>query len=80
MKSHMYFTVNTPVSLDVFETKLYWVSQRNGSALYIDKFGYSNATVLQTGLIFPGGIRIYHHLRVDLEGMYHHNYLAYLTS
>jgi hypothetical protein len=59
----------TPVSLDVFESKVYWVSQKNGSAHYMDKFGFGNSTVLQTGLIYPSGVRLFHRLRKDLESM-----------
>ncbi|XP_053385857.1 low-density lipoprotein receptor-related protein 2-like [Mercenaria mercenaria] len=59
--------VLSPVSLDVFESKIYWVSQRNGTAHYMDKFGFGNSTVLQTGLIYPSGVRLFHRLRKDLE-------------
>ncbi|KAL4217440.1 Low-density lipoprotein receptor-related protein 2 [Mactra antiquata] len=59
--------VFTVVSIDVFESRLYWISQRNGSAYYMDKFGFDNTTILQTGLMFPSGVRLYHRLRMDLE-------------
>ncbi|XP_052813493.1 low-density lipoprotein receptor-related protein 2-like [Mya arenaria] len=59
--------VHTPVSLDVFESKIYWISRENASAHYINKFGFGNSTVLQTNIPYPSSVRVFHRLRVDLH-------------
>ena len=59
-----------PVSIDVFENKLFWVSQANGTGSYINKFGGGNASIIQTGLLLPTGVRMLHYRRVDLEGIF----------
>ncbi|XP_052813290.1 low-density lipoprotein receptor-related protein 2-like isoform X2 [Mya arenaria] len=59
--------VHTPVSLDVFESKIYWISRDNASAHYMNKFGFGNSTVLQTNIPYPSSVRVFHRLRVDLQ-------------
>ena len=62
--------VYSPVSIDVFENKMFWVSQMNGTGYYMNKFGRGNDSVIQTGLLLPTAVRMLHYRRVDLNGIY----------
>ncbi|XP_041374759.1 low-density lipoprotein receptor-related protein 2-like [Gigantopelta aegis] len=62
------FTQNVfnPISVDVFEGKLFWVSQQMGQLITADKFGRRVNKTLQTGLVLPSGMKVFHVSRYDL--------------
>ncbi|XP_071103874.1 low-density lipoprotein receptor-related protein 2-like [Haliotis cracherodii] len=55
-----------PVSLDVFEGRLFVVVQQSGQIISMNKLGLGDNRTLQTGLVLPTGIKIYHYNRYDL--------------
>ena len=50
----------------MFEGKLFWVSQKNGQLITADKFGRKVNKTLQTGLVLPCGLKVFHVNRYDL--------------
>ena len=61
---------NHPFSIDVFESKLYWVSKESGTVQMMDKFGRGINRTLQAGLLMPRAIKIFQQHRYDLTGIY----------
>ncbi|KAK3083345.1 hypothetical protein FSP39_020255 [Pinctada imbricata] len=59
--------INTPISLDVFESTLYWASQTSGTLMTMDKFGRGINVTLQAGLLLPTSVRVFHPKRHDLN-------------
>lgn len=54
-----------PVSLDVFESDLYWVTRDTGELVRQDKFGRGVQVVVQRSLVNPSGVKIYHQERYN---------------
>ncbi|XP_041779439.1 low-density lipoprotein receptor-related protein 2 [Anopheles merus] len=54
-----------PVSLDVFESSLYWVTRDTGELLRQDKFGRGVQVTVQRNLANPSSIKVYHELRYN---------------
>jgi len=52
--------LNFPVRLDVFESRMFWVSEQRGMLSTMDKFGRGVNRTLQTGLVRPHAIRLFH--------------------
>ena len=46
-----------PMSLDVFESSLYWVTKDTGELIKQDKFGRGVQVVIQRNLLSPSGIK-----------------------
>jgi len=59
--------LNFPVRLDVFESQLYWVSEKKGTLSTIDKFGRGVNRTLQTGLVRPHAIALFHPSKHDIS-------------
>lgn len=49
-----------PVSLDVFESMVYWVTRDTGELLRQDKFGRGVQVVVQRNLANPSAVKVYH--------------------
>ncbi|KAK9680220.1 Low-density lipoprotein receptor domain class A [Popillia japonica] len=49
-----------PISLDVFESALYWVTKDTGELLRQDKFGRGIAVTVLSNLLNPSGVKVYH--------------------
>lgn len=58
-----------PVSLDVFESNLYWVTKETGELIRQDKFGRGVQVVVQRNLLNPSGIKGQFRFISDLHGM-----------
>jgi len=58
--------LNFPVRLDVFESHMFWVSEQRGMLSTMDKFGRGVNRTLQTGLIRPHAIKLYHPNKHDI--------------
>lgn len=54
-----------PVSLDVFESSLYWVTKDTGELIKQDKFGRGVQVVVQRNLVNPSGVKVYHENRYN---------------
>jgi low density lipoprotein-related protein 2 len=54
-----------PISLDVFESDIYWATRDTGELIRQDKFGRGVQVVLQRNLVNPSGLKIYHDLRYN---------------
>ena len=54
-----------PVSLDVFESNLYWVTRDTGELVRQDKFGRGVSVVVQRNLVNPSGVKVYHEERYN---------------
>lgn len=54
-----------PISLDVFESSLYWVSRDTGDLIKQDKFGRGVQVVVQRDIANPAGVKIYHENRYN---------------
>ncbi len=57
--------LKNPFSLDVFESLLYWVSQETGDVVQMDKFGRGVNQTVQSGLLMPRAVKIFHQKRYD---------------
>lgn len=55
-----------PISLDVFESNMYWVTRDTGEVLTRDKFGRGVEVVIQSNIQNPSSVKIYHSLRYNL--------------
>ena len=60
------------MSLDVFESNLYWASQQTGSIMKMDKFGRGINVTLQSGLLLPTTVRVFHTQRHNISGKMEH--------
>ena len=58
--------LNFPVRLDVFESQLFWVSEKMGTLTTMDKFGRGVNRTLQTGLVRPHAVRLLHPSKHDI--------------
>ncbi|XP_055683188.1 low-density lipoprotein receptor-related protein 2 [Lutzomyia longipalpis] len=69
-----------PVSLDVFESNLYWVTKETGELIRQDKFGRGVQVVVQRNLLNPSGIKVYHDMRYNtsLENKCHSSPCSHL--
>lgn len=54
-----------PISLDVFESSIYWVTKDTGELLRQDKFGRGVPVIIQRDLVNPSGVKVYHELRYN---------------
>ncbi|KAF2897473.1 hypothetical protein ILUMI_08703 [Ignelater luminosus] len=54
-----------PISLDVFESNLFWVTKDSGEIVRQDKFGRGVPVVIQGDLVNPSGVKVYHNLRYN---------------
>lgn len=54
-----------PISLDVFESNLYWMTRDTGELLRQDKFGRGVPVGIQKDLVNPSGVKVYHNLRYN---------------
>ncbi|XP_037294723.1 LOW QUALITY PROTEIN: low-density lipoprotein receptor-related protein 2 [Manduca sexta] len=54
-----------PLSLDVFESSLYWVTRDTGELVRQDKFGRGVAFVISKDLVNPSAVKVYHPLRYN---------------
>ena len=60
--------LNHPLSLDIFAMMMVWVSQEDGSLVYMDKFGRGINQTLQAGLTLPTSVKVYQNNKYDLSG------------
>ncbi|KAF5276464.1 hypothetical protein FQA39_LY06533 [Lamprigera yunnana] len=58
-------TLRHPISLDVFESNLFWVTRDSGELLRQDKFGRGVPVIVQGDLVNPSGVKVYHNLRYN---------------
>ncbi|XP_045450693.1 low-density lipoprotein receptor-related protein 2 [Melitaea cinxia] len=54
-----------PLSLDVFESSLYWVTRDTGELVRQDKFGRGVPFVISKDLVNPSAVKVYHPLRYN---------------
>lgn len=54
-----------PISLDVFESNVYWATRDTGELVRQDKFGRGVPVTLQRNLVNPSGIKVYHQYRYN---------------
>nr|XP_022902920.1 low-density lipoprotein receptor-related protein 2 [Onthophagus taurus] len=54
-----------PISLDVFESSLYWVTKDTGELIQQDKFGRGIAVSVLSDLMNPSGVKIHHNLKYN---------------
>ncbi|XP_075155675.1 low-density lipoprotein receptor-related protein megalin [Haematobia irritans] len=54
-----------PVSLDIFESNMYWVTRDTGELLRQDKFGRGVQVAVHRNLVNPSGLKIYHEKRYN---------------
>lgn len=57
-----------PVSLDVFESSLYWINRDSGELVKQDKFGRGVPRVIAGDLVNPTAVKVYHPLRYNTSG------------
>ncbi|XP_073976140.1 low-density lipoprotein receptor-related protein megalin isoform X3 [Rhodnius prolixus] len=55
-----------PLSLDVFENNLYWVTRDTGELVKQDKFGRGIPVTLAKNLVNPTGVKVYHKAKYNL--------------
>ncbi|XP_056632979.1 low-density lipoprotein receptor-related protein 2 isoform X2 [Diorhabda sublineata] len=54
-----------PVSLDVFESNIYWITKNTGELIQQDKFGRGVPVVIQRDMQNPSSVKVYHDLRYN---------------
>jgi low density lipoprotein-related protein 2 len=54
-----------PISLDVFESNMFWVTRDSGELVRKDKFGRGVQVVIQRNLLNPSGVKVYHELKYN---------------
>ncbi|CAG0878905.1 unnamed protein product [Cyprideis torosa] len=54
-----------PVSLDVFESWIYWISRETGELLMMDKFGRGVPVTLQQNIQNPLGLKVFQPIRYN---------------
>ncbi|GBP08672.1 Low-density lipoprotein receptor-related protein 2 [Eumeta japonica] len=54
-----------PISLDVFESTMYWVTRDTGELIRQDKFGRGVPFVISKNLVNPSAVKVYHPLRYN---------------
>ncbi|VVD04124.1 unnamed protein product [Leptidea sinapis] len=54
-----------PISLDVFESSLYWVTRDTGELVRQDKFGRGVPFVISKDLVNPSAVKVYHPRRYN---------------
>nr|XP_049706722.1 low-density lipoprotein receptor-related protein 2 isoform X3 [Helicoverpa armigera] len=57
-----------PLSLDVFESSLYWVTRDTGELVRQDKFGRGVPSVISKDLVNPSAVKVYHPRRYNASG------------
>lgn len=57
--------IHHPISLDVFESTLYWVTRDTGELIKQDKFGRGVPVTVARDLANPTDVKIYHQLRYN---------------
>ena len=62
--------LKNPFAIDVFESLLYWVSQEKGDVVQMDKFGRGINQTIQSGLLMPRAVKIFHQKRYDQTSKY----------
>lgn len=61
----MYLGANHPISLDVFEDNLFWISRDNGDIWRHDKFGRGVKVRTRHGSQISNALKIYHPLKYN---------------
>ncbi|XP_048506028.1 low-density lipoprotein receptor-related protein 2 isoform X2 [Athalia rosae] len=56
-----------PISLDVFESNLYWTTKQSGELIQQDKFGRGVPVTIVKDINGPGGVKVYHELRYNIS-------------
>ena len=59
--------MNHPISLDVFEDNLYWVSRDNGDIWRQDKFGRGVKVRTKHGSQVNNAVKVFHPLRYNIS-------------
>lgn len=54
-----------PISLDVFESSMFWVTKESGELIKHDKFGRGVPVTIARDLVNPSGVKVYHNLRYN---------------
>ncbi|XP_071451711.1 low-density lipoprotein receptor-related protein 2 [Hetaerina americana] len=54
-----------PISLDVFESSIYWITRDTGELMRQDKFGRGVPVVMAKDLVNPSSIKVYHPYRYN---------------
>ncbi|XP_039499245.1 low-density lipoprotein receptor-related protein 2 isoform X1 [Drosophila santomea] len=54
-----------PVSLDLFESNMFWMTRDTGELVRQDKFGRGVQVVLHRNLVNPSGLKVYHDKRYN---------------
>lgn len=55
--SHILERLHHPVSLDLFENQLYWLSRETGELIRQDKFGRGVPVTIAKDLVNPTGVK-----------------------
>jgi low density lipoprotein-related protein 2 len=55
-----------PISLDVFESWIYWVTRDSGDLIKQDKFGRGVAVLIEKNLVNPTSVKVYHSLKYNM--------------
>ncbi|XP_066250185.1 low-density lipoprotein receptor-related protein 2 [Euwallacea similis] len=56
-----------PISLDVFENHLFWITKDTGEVVKQDKFGRGVPVVVQRDLLNPSSVKVLHDLRYNVS-------------
>ncbi|XP_059178824.1 low-density lipoprotein receptor-related protein 2-like isoform X2 [Physella acuta] len=56
-----------PVSIDLFEGQMYWLSESLGQLASMDKFGREKNRTIQTGLQLPKNLKVFHINRYNIS-------------
>ncbi|CAE1155780.1 LRP2 [Acanthosepion pharaonis] len=59
--------LQNPISLDVLEEYMYVLSQNSGKLLRMDKFGRGDNIILQSGLLLPRSVKVFHVLKSNQD-------------
>lgn len=69
-----------PISLDVFENSLYWITKRTGELIRQDKFGRGVPEIIVKHVPNSGGVKVYHQQRynISLRNLCHEDQCTHL--
>lgn len=69
-----------PISLDVFENSLYWITKRTGELIRQDKFGRGVPEIIVKHVPNSGGVKVYHQQRynISLKNLCHEDQCTHL--
>nr|CAD7412023.1 unnamed protein product [Timema cristinae] len=73
-------SLHHPISLDVFENHMYWLTRDTGELIKQDKFGRGVPVIIAKDLVNPSGVKVYHPLRYNttLTNLCHNSKCSHL--